>query len=246
MIVGAGGTGKSTLARRIGAITGLPVIHLDAEYWGSGWVPMPEVEWQQRVRDLAARDAWVMDGNYGGTMDERLARADTVVFLDLPRLVATAGILRRWLAHRGRTRPDMTPGCPERMQFEFVRWVWDYNRTRRPARARATGDAATGTRRGAQVARGDRALGRGARARVQRRRLTWMPWTPRVVAHILSPVASPAIPTSRPHLPSSCPDFVPPSASSAALSSSPALARTRCSAGPRCGRSSRAQARPPT
>lgn len=132
MIVGAGGTGKSTLARRIGAIAGLPVIHLDAEYWRAGWVPTPDAEWEPRVRELAARDAWVMDGNYGGTMDVRLARADTVVFLDLPRRVAIAGILRRWLAHRGRTRPDMTPGCPERMRLEFVRWVWGYNRTRRP------------------------------------------------------------------------------------------------------------------
>ena len=132
MIVGAGGAGKSTLARRIGEITRLPVIHLDAEQWRAGWVPMPETEWEVRVRELAARDAWVMDGNYGGTMDLRLARCDTVIFLDLPRRAALAVILRRWLRHRGQTRPDMTPGCPERMRWEFVRWVWEYQHTRRP------------------------------------------------------------------------------------------------------------------
>jgi len=133
MIVGAGGAGKSTLARRVGDATGLPVVHLDACYWRAGWVETPDEEWRERVRTLADGDAWVMDGNYGGTMDVRLARADTVVFLDLPRVTAVARILRRWLLWRGRTRPDMTPGCPERMSWEFVRWVWEYPRTRRPA-----------------------------------------------------------------------------------------------------------------
>jgi adenylate kinase family enzyme len=133
MIVGAGGAGKSTLARRVGERTGLPVVHLDACYWRAGWVETPADAWRERVRALAAEDAWVMDGNYGGSMEVRLARADTVVFLDLPRMTMIARILRRWLRYRGRTRPDMAPGCPERMSWEFVRWVWEYPRTRRPA-----------------------------------------------------------------------------------------------------------------
>lgn len=132
MIIGAGGAGKSTLARRVGERTGLPVVHLDALYWHPGWVPTPTAEWEARVRALVAEEAWVMDGNYGGTMDIRLARADTVVFLDLPRLTSTLRIVWRSLRFRGRTRPDMTPGCPERLTPEFVRWVWDYGRTRRP------------------------------------------------------------------------------------------------------------------
>ena len=131
MIIGAGGAGKSTLARRVGERTGLPVVHLDACYWRAGWVETPADEWRERVRALAAEDAWVMDGNYGGSMDLRLARADTVVFLDLPRLTMVARILGRWLRFRGRTRPDMAPGCPEQMSWEFVRWVWEYPRTRR-------------------------------------------------------------------------------------------------------------------
>jgi adenylate kinase family enzyme len=131
LIVGAGGAGKSTLARRVGERLGLPVIHLDAHYWRAGWVETPPDEWTAAVDRLAAGERWVMDGNYGGTLDRRLARADTVVFLDAPRLTSLWRVVKRWLRHRGRTRPDVAPGCPEQLSWEFVRWIWTYPRRRR-------------------------------------------------------------------------------------------------------------------
>jgi adenylate kinase family enzyme len=73
-----------------------------------------------------------MDGNYGRTLPKRLAAADTVVFLDLPRLVCTWRILKRRFSHLGQTRSDVAPGCPERMTWEFVHWVWTYRSRRRP------------------------------------------------------------------------------------------------------------------
>ena len=132
LVIGSGGAGKSTLAARIGERTGLPVVHLDALYWRPGWEPTPPGEWAARVAALCARDAWVMDGNYGGTLDARLAACDTVIFLDLPRAVCLARVVRRWLRYRGRSRPDMAPGCDERLSAEFLRWVWEYPRRRRP------------------------------------------------------------------------------------------------------------------
>ena len=132
LVIGSGGAGKSTFAARLGAWLDLPVVHLDAVYWRPGWVRMPEPEWRETVAHLVARDAWVMDGNYSGTLDLRLAACDAVVFLDSPRAVCLARVLRRWLRYVGRTRPDMAPGCPEQLTWEFVRWVWDYPRTRRP------------------------------------------------------------------------------------------------------------------
>jgi adenylate kinase family enzyme len=140
LVIGPGGAGKSTLAARIAERTGLPLIHLDACYWRAGWVETPAAEWDAAVARLTAGEAWVMDGNYGGTLDARLSACDTVIFLDLPRLVCLWGIVSRWLRWRGRTRPDMTAGCPERMTWEFVRWVWTYPAERRPkvlARLRA-------------------------------------------------------------------------------------------------------------
>lgn len=132
LIIGSGGAGKSTLATALGAATGLPVVHLDACYWRPGWVETPKDEWRGVVAELTARDEWIMDGNYGGTMDARLAAADTVIFLDLPRLVCVWRVVKRWLAYRGRSRPDMTAGCPERLSWEFVWWIWTYPSRRRP------------------------------------------------------------------------------------------------------------------
>ena len=132
LVIGSGGAGKSTLARRVGATLGLPVIHLDALYWQPGWVPTPENEWEQRVAALVAGARWVMDGNYGGTLDQRLAVCDTVVFLDLPRWLCLARVVWRRLRYAGRTRPDVAPGCAEQVSWEFVSWIWKYPHRRRP------------------------------------------------------------------------------------------------------------------
>lgn len=132
LVIGSGGAGKSTLAAHLGGRLGLPVVHLDALYWRPGWVPAPAPAWHETVARLVAQDAWVLDGNYGGTLDLRLAACDAVVFLDLPRLVCLAGVLRRRVRFAGRPRPDAAPGCPEQLTWEFVRWVWEYPRTRRP------------------------------------------------------------------------------------------------------------------
>src|SRR5215208_1590330 len=96
LVIGSGGAGKSTLAARIAERSGLPLVHLDALYWRAGWVEAPKDEWARIVERLIAEPAWVMDGNYSGTLERRVAVADLVVFLDLPRLVCLTRIVRRW------------------------------------------------------------------------------------------------------------------------------------------------------
>ncbi len=132
-IIGPGGAGKSTLARQIGETLGLPVIHLDAHYWQAGWVEPPKEVWEQAVRELSGRDTWVMDGNYGGTMEMRLAAADTILFLDLPPLLCLWRVTGRQIRYWKKTRPDMGPGCPEKLDPAFLRWIWNYRRDRRPS-----------------------------------------------------------------------------------------------------------------
>lgn len=131
LVWGAPGTGKSTLARIMAARLGLPVIHLDAEYWRPGWVKPGEGEWPAQVTALAARDAWVMDGDYSSTWELRLPRAEAVVWLDLPRRLYVPRTLWRSFANQGRVRPDIGRDCPERFDWEFVKWTWTY-----PARKR--------------------------------------------------------------------------------------------------------------
>ncbi len=131
-IIGSGGAGKSTLAKEVGEKLNLPVIHLDQHFWNAGWTETPVPEWERRHRDLLAQERWVMDGDYGGTLDERLDAADTVIFLDMPRFFCVWRVLRRWLTYRNTTRPDMAPGNPEKLDAGFFRYVWNYPKTRRP------------------------------------------------------------------------------------------------------------------
>jgi adenylate kinase family enzyme len=132
LIIGSGGAGKTTFAKALASRTGLPLTHLDQLFWHPGWVPTPDEEWDRIVAELIARDSWIMDGNYGRTLPGRLEAADTVIFLDLPRLVCMSRIFKRRLRNFGRIRPDSAPGCPERISWEFVRWVWTYRSRRRP------------------------------------------------------------------------------------------------------------------
>lgn len=132
LVIGPGGSGKTTLARRIAEATGLPLVHLDALYWRPGWEPTPKAEWESEVAELVRRPRWIMDGNYGSTLDPRVRAADAVVFLDLPRLLCVWRVVKRRVVWRGRSRPSMAPGCPERLTPEFLRWIWSYPRRRRP------------------------------------------------------------------------------------------------------------------
>lgn len=119
LIIGSPGSGKSTLARALGEKLGLPVVHLDQLYWSRGWIEADKALWAERLETALEGPAWVMEGNYGSTLEQRLRYVDQVVLLDLPPLLCTWRILARALRMRGRTRPDMAEGCPERINWEF-------------------------------------------------------------------------------------------------------------------------------
>jgi adenylate kinase family enzyme len=137
MVVGSGGAGKSTFARELARLTGLPLIHLDRFFWQPGWIPTPNDDWLERVRQLSGGDSWIIDGNYGGSLTIRVERCDAIVFFDMPRLTCVGGVLQRWLMHRITPRPDLPDGCPEKIDLAFVRWIWDYPRSSRPRIAAA-------------------------------------------------------------------------------------------------------------
>lgn len=113
VVTGLAGSGKSTLAVALATRTGLPVIHLDLAFWQPGWVAPSETEWREKQRDVLAGDAWIADGNYHETLDLRLARADTVVVLDMPWWLCSGRALLR-----GFRMPDELPeGC------EYSAWM---------------------------------------------------------------------------------------------------------------------------
>jgi adenylate kinase family enzyme len=130
VVAGPGGAGKSTFAKELGRRTGIPVIHLDQHFWSPGWIPTPREEWAEVQADLLSGDLWIADGNYGGTLDVRLSRADTVIVLTLSRTRCTLRALKRSLRYHGQA--IQAEGCPEHLDFTFLKWVWRYPVDSRP------------------------------------------------------------------------------------------------------------------
>ena len=132
LVIGSGGAGKTTFARRLAERTGLPLIHLDALYWKPGWVEPPKQEWAETVAKLTAGERWIMDGTSVSTLDNRVAACDTVIFLDTPRILCLQRVIERRIRFHGRLRPDRPHDCPERLTWESIHLVWTYPRARRP------------------------------------------------------------------------------------------------------------------
>jgi adenylate kinase family enzyme len=134
VILGPGGAGKTELATGIARQTGLPVVHLDPLFWRHGWTPAPPAESQRDFVAAIAGERWILDGNFLSAVpeDARFERADTVIFLDLPRTTCLWRVLKRLVRDRRRSRSDLPEGCAEGFDLPFQRWIWRYPRTERP------------------------------------------------------------------------------------------------------------------
>jgi len=108
------------------------VIHLDQHFWRPGWVEPSKDVWRDQVEELLKGERWIIDGNYGGTIELRLMHCDTVIFLDFPRHLCTYRVIKRAINYRGRTRPDLGEGCPEKVDWDFIKWTWNYPTRSRP------------------------------------------------------------------------------------------------------------------
>ena len=96
-IVGNSGSGKTTLARALAERLDVDCVELDAMYHQAGWTPLPSDQFRARLTEIAAADRWVIDGNYSAVQDLVWARADTVVWLDLPKPIVMWQVVRRTL-----------------------------------------------------------------------------------------------------------------------------------------------------
>ncbi len=127
MVIGCPGSGKSTLARALAQKVKLPLYHLDMMYWNPDRTTKPKEEFRAELRRLVALPEWIIDGNYGSTLELRMEACDTVVFLDYPLDVCLSGISDR----RGKPREDM-PWVETQVDEEFIEFIKNYNRDSRP------------------------------------------------------------------------------------------------------------------
>ena len=128
IIIGCPGSGKSTFARKLSAITGLPLYHLDMMYWNKDRTTVEKDVFVERLQNAMSEDMWIIDGNYNSTMEMRLKECDTVFFLDYPTQICIDGIESR----RGKARSDIPWVENNYVDVEFVEFVNRFNSDSRP------------------------------------------------------------------------------------------------------------------
>jgi adenylate kinase family enzyme len=127
VIIGCPGSGKSTLARALGEKLNLTVVHLDRLWWTKDQQHTSREEFDARLENALKLDCWIIDGNYSRTMDTRLQRCDTIIYLDFSRWSCLWGVLQR-ATFRKR---DIAAGNPKRLDWEFVKYIWNFNKNNR-------------------------------------------------------------------------------------------------------------------
>ncbi len=130
-IVGGSGSGKSTLANLLSKELNLPAIHLDGINFKSNWVEVDKKERDKIISEKSSEENWIIDGNYNKTLKERFDRADLIIWLDYSTFDQLKGIFKRYLKMRHAERPEI-PGCRERLDFTFIKYVATYNKQKRP------------------------------------------------------------------------------------------------------------------
>lgn len=135
MIIGQPGSGKSTLARKLGLLTGLPVVHIDTIHWQPGWVERSPDQKTRLCHEVEARERWIFEGGHSATWENRIARADLLIWIDRSATLRFWRVLLRTLLQRGRSRPDLPENCPDLLAKlpEFFGFMW---RTKKTARVK--------------------------------------------------------------------------------------------------------------
>lgn len=127
LIVGSSGAGKSTLGRALHKQLGLPLIHLDQLFWQPGWIPNERAIFREKMLIELEKNEWIIDGNFDSSLELRAQYADLIILLNYPKYISFTRAMKRYLTNIGRTRDDMTPGCTEKMDIEFAKWIWNFN-----------------------------------------------------------------------------------------------------------------------
>ncbi len=127
IVIGCPGSGKSTFSKALHNITGIPLHHLDMMFWNADKTTVPKSVFLERLTSVSKTDEWIIDGNYGSTMEMRIQNCDTIFFLDYPLEVCLEGIRAR----KGKERTDM-PWVEDEDDEEFIEFIKDYNVSNRP------------------------------------------------------------------------------------------------------------------
>jgi adenylate kinase family enzyme len=129
IVIGCPGSGKSTFSKKLHQVTQIPLYHLDMLYWNSDKTTVTKSVFRERLNQVILQETWIIDGNYGSTIELRLQACDTVFFLDYPLEVCLDGVKSR----RGKERTDLPwVESDENIDEEFIKFIKEYNTVNRP------------------------------------------------------------------------------------------------------------------
>ena len=127
LVLGCCGAGKSTFSKKLHSILKLPLIHLDSHYHKPNWVEPEKEEWAKVLKQILRRENFIMDGTYLESLDERIKKSDTIIYLDYSLIKCFFRVIKRVLTDFGKKRSDMAPGCKEEFDLEFLWFVLTFN-----------------------------------------------------------------------------------------------------------------------
>jgi adenylate kinase family enzyme len=129
LIIGPPGSGKSTLAKKLEPIFKLPIIHLDALFWGPNWKHPGRVAWREKLKAILARDKWIAEGGINN-LEMRVKSADMIIHLDFPTPLCFFRVLKRYIQCFFKPRLDCPKNCPNKMDIKFIKYILTfYKRT---------------------------------------------------------------------------------------------------------------------
>ncbi len=129
-IIGFSGAGKSTLARILGKHYSIPVLHLDRLHFEANWRIKDRELFVHEIKDFLKNNTnWIIEGNYTKYVKERFLEADGIIYLSYNRFTCCKNVIKRYQKYKNKTREDMAVGCKEKLDLEFLYWVFHKGRT---------------------------------------------------------------------------------------------------------------------
>lgn len=129
-IIGGPGSGKTTLSNILSKKYNIPVTHIDGIHHLKDWKVRDKAERDKIILDIVSKDKWIIDGTYHDTLKKRLEVSDLIIWLDYSSITMVKGIIKRYLKNPGKEKEEI-PGCKERLNFNFIKYVMRYNKNKR-------------------------------------------------------------------------------------------------------------------